>query len=108
MSQGAQKLFDLKEAAKKLYISEEQARGLVQDGELQFINVGRGKKRPRMRFTEADLDDLIERRRRKSEPCLFTNRKSHRFTSTTSKPAVIGFTARRNAQLGKTPKNSRP
>jgi hypothetical protein len=33
MSQGAQKLFDLNEAAKKLYISEEQARGLVQDGE---------------------------------------------------------------------------
>jgi hypothetical protein len=33
MSQGAQKLFDLKEAAKKLYISEEQVRGLVQDGE---------------------------------------------------------------------------
>ena len=54
MSQGAQ-LFDLKQAAKKLHVSEEQTRGFVRDGELQYINVGRGKKRPRMRFTEADL-----------------------------------------------------
>jgi excisionase family DNA binding protein len=107
MSPGAQ-LFDLKQAAKKLDISEEQARGLVQDGELQFINVGRGKKRPRMRFTEEDLDDLIERRRRKSNPsCLSTNRKSHRSTNTTSKSTVIGFTALRNAQLEKTPRNSK-
>src|ERR1700682_1236937 len=104
MSSGAQ-LFDLKQAAKKLDIAEEQARGLVQDGELQFINVGRGKKRPRMRFTEADLDEMTERRRRKSEPCLSTNRKSHRFTNTTSKPVVIGFTALRNAQLEKKPKS---
>ena len=108
MSHGAQ-LFDLKQAAKKLDISEEQARGLVQDGELQFINVGRGKKRPRMRFTEADIDDLIERRRRKSNPlCLSTNRKSHRFTSTTSKPEVIGFTALRNARLEKKPSGLKP
>jgi hypothetical protein len=100
-------LFDLRQAAKKLGISEEQARGLVQDGELQFINVGRGKKRPRMRFTEADLDELIVRRRQKREQCLYTNRKSHRFTSTTSKPEVIGFMARRNAQLARTPKSSK-
>lgn len=107
MSQGAH-LFDLKQAAKKLAVSEEQARGLVQDGELQFINVGRGKKRPRMRFTEADLDDLIERRRRKASPCLSTNRKNHRSTITTSKSMVIGFTALRNAQLEKTPRSSKP
>jgi hypothetical protein len=103
MSRGAQ-LFDLKQAAIKLDISEEQARGLVRDGDLPYINVGRGKKRPRMRFTEEDLDELIERRRRKAEPCLSTNRKSHRFTSTTSKPVVIGFTALRNAQLEKKPR----
>lgn len=102
------KLFDLKQAARKLGISEDQTRGLVQDGELQFINVGRGKKRPRMRFTEADLDDLIERRRRKSNPlCQSTNRRNHRIGNTTSRPEVIGFTARRNAQLAKTPKSSK-
>lgn len=59
------RLFDLKQVAERLCVSEEQARGLVQDGELPFINLGRGKKRPRMRFTEADLHDFIERRRRK-------------------------------------------
>ena len=101
------KLFDLKRAARKLGISEDQTRGLVQDGELQFINLGRGKKRPRMRFTEADLDELIERRRRKIAPCLSTNRRNHRSTNTTSKPVVIGFTALRNAQLEKRQKDSR-
>jgi excisionase family DNA binding protein len=100
-------LFDVKQAARKLGISEDQVRGFVEAGELQFINLGLGKKRPRMRFTEADLDDLIERRRRKNTPCLSTSRKSHRITSTTSKPEVIGFTARRNAQLAKTPKSSK-
>ena len=99
------KLFDLKRAARKLGISEDQARGLIKDGELQFINLGRGKKRPRMRFTEADLDELIERRRRKITPCLSTNRRNHRIGNSTSKPEVIGFMARRNAQIAKTPKS---
>jgi excisionase family DNA binding protein len=104
---GATQLFDLKQAAQKLAISEEQARGLIKDGDLRFINVGRGQKRPRMRFTEADLDELIERRRRKSEPCLSTDRKNHRITSLTSKPVVIGFSALRNARLGKTQRSSK-
>ena len=99
------KLFDLKQAARKLGISEDQTRGLIEDGELQFINLGRGKKRPRMRFTEADLDELIERRRRKITPCLSTNRRNHRIGNSTSKPEVIGFMARRNAQIAKTPKS---
>jgi excisionase family DNA binding protein len=101
------KLFDLKQAARKLGISEDQTRGLIEDGELQFINLGRGKIRPRMRFTETDLDDLIERRRRKNTPCLSTSRKSHHITSMTSKSEAVGFMARRNAQLAKTPKSSK-
>jgi excisionase family DNA binding protein len=56
------KLFDLKQAARKLGISEDQLRGFVKAGELRFINLGLGKKRPRMRFTQTDLDDFIERR----------------------------------------------
>jgi hypothetical protein len=99
------KLFDLKRAARKLGISEDQTRGLIEDGELQFINLGRGKKCPRMRFTEVDLDELIERRRRKITPCLSTNRSNHRIGNSTSKPEVIGFMARRNAQIAKTPKS---
>src|SRR5258705_4043692 len=63
-------LFDRKQAAKKLDISEDQVTGLVLDGELRYINVGRGKKRSRMRFTDEDLDDLIERRQRGNHVCL--------------------------------------
>jgi hypothetical protein len=48
-------LFDVKQAARKLGISEDQTRGFVEAGELQFINLGLGKKRPRMRFTQTDL-----------------------------------------------------
>jgi excisionase family DNA binding protein len=101
------KLFDLKRAARKLGISEDQTRGLIEDGELQFINLGRGKKRPRMRFTDADLDELIERRRGKITPCLSTNRRNHRIGNSTSKPEVIGFMAQRNARLAKTQRNTR-
>jgi len=102
------KLFDLKQAARKLGITNDQTRGLIQDGELPYINVGRGKKRPRLRFTEADLDELIERRRRKSEPCPSTNRESHRIGNTISKSKVIGFTAQRNARLEKRGTGSKP
>ena len=98
-------LLNRKQAAKKLDISEDQVTGLVLDGELSYINVGRGRKRPRMRFAEEDLEELIARRRRR-EAYLSTSPKSHRSTSTTSGSEVIGFTARRNAKLAKKPKNS--
>src|ERR1700737_5245030 len=99
-------LLNRKQAAKKLDISEDQVTGLVLDGELPYITVGRGKKRPRMRFTEEDIEELIARRRRR-EPCLSTSPKSHRSTSTISGSEVIGFTARRRAQLPRKPKNSK-
>lgn len=105
----ADQKLDVKQAARKLGTTEDQVRGFVQDGELRYINVGRGKKRPRLRFTEADLDEFIERRMRKSEPiCQSTNRKSHRFTGSTSKSGAVGFTAQRNAHLAKTPKITSP
>src|SRR5260370_29239635 len=99
-------LLNRKQAAKKLDITENQLTGLVLDGELHYINVGRGKKRQRMRFPEADLNELIERRR-KREPCLSINRKNPRhIIGSTSSSTVIGFTARRNAQLARKPRNS--
>ncbi|WP_152104144.1 MULTISPECIES: helix-turn-helix domain-containing protein [Bradyrhizobium] len=89
-----------KEAAARLGITVDQLAALVHDGEISFINMGRGSKRPRRRYTEADLDDLIERRRRR-ESCPSGSPKLRRFTVTTSGSAVIGFTALRNAQLEK-------
>src|SRR5882757_6388759 len=99
------KLFDLKQAARKLGISEDQVRGFVKAGELRFINLGLGKKRPRMRFTQTDLDNFVERRGQRIVQCLSIDRRSHRTGSMTSRPGATGFTARRNAQLAKTPKS---
>ncbi|MEX0827649.1 MAG: helix-turn-helix domain-containing protein [Haliea sp.] len=61
-------LLTTKEAASELRITVEQFRALVHDGELAYVNVGRGKKRPRMMFTPQDLDDFIERRKRRDAP----------------------------------------
>lgn len=44
------KLLDPKEAAARLNITEEQVRAFARDGDLKFINMGRGAKRPRYRF----------------------------------------------------------
>jgi excisionase family DNA binding protein len=106
MSRGAN-LLDGKEAAKRLNITEDQLGALVHDGEISYINVGRGKKRPRRRYAEEDIEEFKARRRRR-EACLSIGLKSHRSISTISKSEVIGFTARRNAQPAKTPKDSRP
>jgi helix-turn-helix protein len=100
-------LLNLKQAARKLGITEDQTRGLIRNGELDFINLGLGKKLPRMRFTEADIEDLKKRRRRRISPCLSTSRRNRRITNMTSKLEAIGFTARRSAQLARTPKASK-
>ena len=101
-------LSDTKQAASYLKVTVEQIRGFVDDGELIFINVGRGKKRPRMRFAQEDLDRFIDSRRQKSNPpCLSTKRKNRRITNMTSKSPVIGFTALRNAHLEKKQKGSK-
>jgi excisionase family DNA binding protein len=61
-------LFNLRQAAAKLGVSVDHLRAVVQDGDLAYINVGRGKKRPTLRFTQADLDDFVERRRKREVP----------------------------------------
>ena len=48
-------MFDLKEAAKRLGVSVDHVRALVDDGRLRYVNIGRGRKRPRYRFADADL-----------------------------------------------------
>src|SRR5436190_15222911 len=103
----ARDLLDSKEAARRLRITEDQLGALVQDGEISYINVGRGTKRPRRRYTEEDLAEFLERRRRR-EACRSTKTNVRRTISSISNTTVIGFSARRNARLEKTPKNSRP
>jgi hypothetical protein len=52
-----------REAAAKLQITIDQLFEFVRLGELRYVNVGRGEKKPRYRFADADLDAFIEQRR---------------------------------------------
>ena len=45
-------LLSPKIAALRLGISTKTLKGHVDDGELRYINVGRGKKKPRRKFTD--------------------------------------------------------
>src|SRR4051794_32927192 len=95
------------ETAQRLGITEEQLTAFVQDGEIAYINVGRGKKRPRRRYTEQDISEFLERRRRR-EACLSIATSVRLTTSSISRSTVIGFMARRSARLVKTPNGSNP
>jgi excisionase family DNA binding protein len=87
------------QAARRLGISIRTLRGLVSSGELRYVNVGRGKQREKMMFTDNDLDDLIAgRTRQKAQQCPSTSPKVRRSTTSTSSGEVIAFTARRNGR----------
>jgi excisionase family DNA binding protein len=89
------------QAARRLGVSIRTLRGLVSSGELRYVNVGRGKQREKMMFTDNDLDDLIAgRTRQKAQQCPSTSPKVRRSTTSISGGEVIAFTARRSGQTG--------
>src|SRR4051812_34280885 len=94
------------DTARRLGITKEQLTAFVQDGEIAYINVGRGKKRPRRRYTEQDISEFLERRRRR-EACLSIATSERRTTSSISRSTVIGFMARQSAHRAKTPSDSK-
>ncbi|WP_436081863.1 helix-turn-helix domain-containing protein [Pararhizobium sp. LjRoot235] len=85
------------EAASILTISTKTLRGHVKAGEIAFIPLGRGEKRPRVGFDRKDILDFINRRRMRQ--CPPTSPKTRRSTTTTSSAAVIGFTALREQRI---------
>ena len=88
-----------KEAAERLRITTDQLKAFGDDGEIRYINVSRGKKRERRRYTDPDLDLFVERRARKGVgQCQSINQSERRSTPSTSRSEVIGFTARLNAE----------
>src|SRR5215469_14598733 len=96
-----------KQAAERLQTSVEQLTGFVRDGELKYVNLGRGKKRPRRMFTDDDLDEFIERRKRREATgglCLSTDRPNRRTGNSISRSEVIAFTARPSARTAEKPK----
>jgi len=88
------------EVAARLGMSIKQVKTLaLKDGELRFINTGRGSTNIRMMFAEADVEDFIKRRAiRNPPPCPSGNRKTPPTITSTSSGEVIGFTNRLNAQ----------
>src|SRR4249920_2878875 len=92
------RLLTSREAAERLHLSTDQLRAFVHDGELRYVNVGRGGKRPRMMFTESDIAEFITRRTRRDVGCQSISRSERRSTPMTSRSEVIGFTARLNAE----------
>jgi hypothetical protein len=101
-------LLSPKIAACQLGISVKTLIGHVDDGEIRYINVGRGTKKIRRMFTGIDLEEFIERRAQRDMPCQSTGRKNHRTTNMTSSTAAIGFTAQRNARLAEKQRASKP
>jgi hypothetical protein len=99
-------LLTLAEAARKLRCSIKTLRGHIDAGDLRYVSIGKGTKRPRRMFTPADLDSFVANQTRKDVPCPPTSQKmaARRISTTTSKCEVIGFTARRNARRAAKPK----
>jgi|ERR1700722_15255312 hypothetical protein len=82
------------EAAAKLRCSLKTLRAHVRSGALKYVIIGRGTKRPRYMLTDADIDEFILNRTvRNPQPCLSTDRKARRSTSSISGGEVIAFTA---------------
>ncbi len=81
------------EVATRLGMSVKQVKTLaLKDGELRFINIGRGTKNVRMMFTDADVEEFIKRRQKRNTP----QQQSPTQKGTSHRAAeVIGFTARR-------------
>jgi excisionase family DNA binding protein len=89
------------QAARRLGISIRTLRGLVSAGDLRYVNVGRGKQREKIMFTDNDLNDLIaSRTRQKAQQCQSTSPRARRTTTSISSGEVIAFTARRSGQTG--------
>ena len=87
-------LLTLREAATRLACSI-RTRGHVEAGALRYVVIGHGKKRPRMMFTNAVLNEFIDNQTRKDVPACPSSPTSARHTiNTTSSSEVIAFTAR--------------
>jgi hypothetical protein len=66
------------EAAARLRCSRKTLNAHVRSGALRYVLIGRGTKRPRRMFTDADLDEFIERQRRMAVPCPSIAQKARR------------------------------
>jgi excisionase family DNA binding protein len=101
-------LLTTRQAAQHLSITTEQLLAHVHDGTLRGINVSRGRKRGRWRFTRADLDAFKASCISQEQPCRFSSPKNpRRITGSLSKSSVVDFSALRAARLARKPSGSK-
>jgi hypothetical protein len=81
------------EAARKLGCSTKTLNGHVAAGDLRYVIIGKGKKRPRRMFTDADINEFVSSQTRKEPPCLSDATRGRRSGSTTSKSEIVAFSA---------------
>jgi hypothetical protein len=79
------------EAAAKLGCSIRTLNGHVDAGELRYVVIGRGKKRVRRMFADADLDQFVANQTRKDSPCPSDATRGRRSGSTISRSEIIAF-----------------
>ena len=79
------------EAAAKLGCSVKTLNAHVDAGELHYVSIGKGKKRQRKMFTDADLDEFVLAQTRKATPCPSAATRARRSGSTDSKSEIVSF-----------------
>jgi hypothetical protein len=92
------------QAAAKLNCSIKTLLAHVDAGELKYVTIGRGTKRPRKKFTVGDLDEFIANQTRKDSPCLSTASPGRRSGTTISSTKVTAFSDLQRKRLDAKPK----
>jgi hypothetical protein len=102
-------LYDVRAACDRLSVTEDKLRAFVMSGQLKFINVGHGEKKPRYRFAEGDLQEMISKlTSQESPPCPSSKpKRASRSSGLISNSVVVGFMAARAARLENKLKNSK-
>jgi hypothetical protein len=93
------------EAARKLRCSVKTLNAHVAAGDLRYVIIGKGTKRPRRMFTDADLDAFIANQTRKDSPaCRSIASRVRRSGTSNSESEVIAFTAQPRPRTSAKPK----
>ena len=92
------------EAARKLRCSIKTLNAHVAAGDLRYVSIGKGTKRTRKMFTDADLNEFITNQTRKDLPCLSDATRARRSGNTASKSEIVSFSEVQKKRRGAKPK----
>jgi excisionase family DNA binding protein len=97
-------LLTTRQAAARLNVSIKTLNAHVAAGELKYVTIGKGEKRPRRYFTVADIDAFVANQTRKDSPCPSTTSRARHSGTSTSSGTVIDFTGPRKPPTDAKPK----